>query len=167
MLAIFTKWIQNGQNFTYRDQTTKVVGSDSEAVYNALEGVQKPSSTGGDFLGIKGQMDLKDCNLVHSCLLAGGLEDKQADFILKSLTMINAFKVEKNVPQSILILNKNINFEKGVNKILKMLCALGESPVQVVSFLDQNIVPGLLTGTNLISLLNFLTKSANPDQEET
>lgn len=40
---------------------------------------------------------------------------------MQTFTLQNCYGQEKNVPSALMILNRNRNFNKGINKILKMI----------------------------------------------
>ena len=100
----------NPRSFTYyskgRDEV-RLIGVD-------LKNVPVPH-------GEKGVLDLADCNLVHR-MIAKGLElEKTIKYLLETFTLQNSLGQSKILPEQILILNRHPNFNKGINKILKMI----------------------------------------------
>ena len=74
--------------------------------------------------GSKGVLDMCDCNLVH-CMIAKGFDlNSSVRFLLDSFTLQNRQNQEKNLASCMMILNRNANFNKGINKILKMISML-------------------------------------------
>ena len=74
--------------------------------------------------GSKGVLDMCDCNLVH-CLIAKGFDlNGSVKYLLDSFTLQNRQNQEKNLAPCMMILNRNVNFNKGINKILKMISML-------------------------------------------
>lgn len=58
----------------------------------------------------------------------------------------------------ICILNRHDNFEKGVNKILKLVCSRLDIDSKELGLFVSKTFSGFLTHTNLISLATFLAK---------
>ena len=56
------------------------------------------------------------------------------------------------------ILNRNQDFNKGINKILKMVVMMPETAESISTFIQQRFPVGTLTCTNVMSLLSFLAK---------
>jgi len=62
-----------------------------------------------------------------------------------------------------LILNKNPNFDKGINKILKMISMSPNKAEDISAFIMQRFPVGTLTFQNLFSLFRFLVKVSLSD----
>lgn len=60
---------------------------------------------------------------------------KTVSFLLENLTLQNTYKQEKNLPGCMFILNRNPDFNKGINKILKMVTMMPESVEQISHFI--------------------------------
>ena len=79
------------------------------------------------------------------------------EHLLTNFTLLNSFNTEKTLPPCAIILNRNINMSKGVNKILKLIVAVGaEDPEATASFMLQHLPIGLLDSHNVICLFKFL-----------
>ena len=65
-----------------------------------------------------------------------------------------------------MILNRHASFDKGVNKILKMITMLPQSPESIAAFIMERFPGGMLTFTNLMSLFNYLSKVAQEPETE-
>lgn len=79
--------------------------------------------------------------------------------------MITEFKIVSNTDQIkemlpiAIILNKNANFEKGVNKVLKMITNLNFG---IMKFIKQ----GILSNENKFSLLRHMVKQIEAAKED-
>ena len=58
-----------------------------------------------------------------------------------------------------MILNKNPNFNKGINKILKMIAMLNHPVDTLIAFIIERFPVGCLTYNNLLSFFLFLAKT--------
>lgn len=67
------------------------------------------------------------------------------------------------MPSVVLILNRNPDFNKGINKVLKMIAMMPGPIDQVTSFIMQRFHVGTLTAQNLLSFLRFLSKVASEE----
>lgn len=59
-----------------------------------------------------------------------------------------------------MILNRNPNFNKGINKILKMISMLDQQPETLTAFIIERFPVGTLTYKNLFSFYIFLARIA-------
>lgn len=62
-----------------------------------------------------------------------------------------------------MILNSNPNFNKGVNKILKMIAMLDHPVDTLIAFYIERFPVGSLTYKNLLSFYHFLSRIAQSD----
>ena len=112
----------------------------------------------------KGVIKLADCNLAIKMLIKGcALDD--VNYLLNQFVTQNRAKVDKQLPKSMMILNANPDFNKGVSKVLKaatkaLMSQLRGDNEQVLNFLLDSLPVGSLTCHNLISFLRFLSKDA-------
>ena len=112
-----------------------------------------------EFRGQKGVLDLENYNLAHRMIAKGFSLDQSVKFLLESFKLQNSFGAEKDLPECTMILNRNADFDKGVNKILKMICSLESSPQEICTFITRHFPIGMLVFRNLLSLLRFLVRS--------
>ena len=57
-------------------------------------------------------------------------------------------------------MNKNPDFNKGINKILKMIAMSTQDIEDILAFIIERFVVGTLTHENLTSFFNFLAKTS-------
>ena len=67
----------------------------------------------------KGTILLYECNLAHRMLMKKFRLNTSIKFLLDNFTYLSNSKVEKTLPRHMMILNRNPDFDKGVNKVLK------------------------------------------------
>ena len=126
MEVLFVDW-QFPRQFSYKPG---LVGADSQ---NA------PVPHGG-----KGVLDLSDCNLAQR-MIASGLElEKTIKYLLETFTLQNSLGQMKVLPDCTLILNKHPNFNKGINKILKMVAMSPGKAQDISAFIMQRFPVGSL-----------------------
>ena len=78
-------------------------------------------------------------------MIAKGLElEKTIKYLLETFTLQNSLGQMKVLPDFILILNKNPNFNKGINKILKMISMSPGKPQDISAFIMQRFPVGTL-----------------------
>ena len=106
---------------------------------------------------------MENYNLAHRMIAKGFSLEQSVKFLLESFKLQNSFGAEKDLPECTMILNRNADFDKGVNKILKMICTLQSSPQEISNFLTRHFPIGMLVYRNLLSLLRFLVRSAQDD----
>ena len=110
--------------------------------------------------GSKGVLDMCDCNLVH-CMIAKGFDlNGTVKYLLDTFTLMNKQNQEKNLAPCMMILNRNENFNKGINKILKMISMLDQSPETLTAFIIERFPVGTLIYKNLYSFYLFLARIA-------
>ena len=110
--------------------------------------------------GTKGVLDMPDCNLAH-CMIAKGFDlNGSVRYLLDTFTLQNRMNQEKNLSPCTLILNRNANFNKGINKILKMIVMLNHPAETISAFIIERFPVGTLTYKNLNSLFLFLSRVA-------
>ena len=59
-----------------------------------------------------------------------------------------------------MILNRNPNFNKGINKILKMITMLNHPVETIIAFIIERFPVGSLTFKNLKSFYTFMSRIA-------
>jgi hypothetical protein len=124
----------------------------------------------------KSKLKLQDYNLLHKMIAndfpihvsAQNDDDDQfdevkknaIDFVTHQWQLENKYGQLKTLPKCALILNSEESFDKGVNRILKMIASLEEKqqPEEICSFLDSAFPTGMLNFVNVISLLRYLIK---------
>ena len=106
--------------------------------------------------------------MIHQLLARGFALDGSIEHLLSTLTLSGTVnKTERTLPPCAIILNRNPNFTKGVNKILKMIAALvAQDPQTGANFMSQHLPVGCLTSHNVISLFKFITRIANSGAAE-
>ena len=107
---------------------------------------------------VKSTLLLRECNLVHLCIAKGFKLNQTVKYLLSSFTLRNSYNQDKNVPECLLILNRNVDFNKGINKILKMIVMMPASAEDIASFMKERFPVGTLTCSNLLSLNRYLIK---------
>ena len=108
--------------------------------------------------GEKGVLDLADCNIVQR-MIAKGLDlEKTIKYLLETFTVANSLGQMKVLPGFMLILNKHPNFNKGINKILKMIVMRPGRPQDISAFLISHFPVGTLSFNNICSFFLFLVK---------
>ena len=115
--------------------------------------------------GQKGVLDLENYNLAHRMIAKGFSLEQSVKFLLETFKLQNSFGAEKGLPECAMILNRDTDFNKGVNKILKMICALQSSPQEISAFITRHFPVGMLTHRNLLSLFRFLVRGAQDNTQ--
>lgn len=118
--ALFIDW---QDTFAYKYRTENMDGLGASNGIELKAGQQK------------GFCHLAQCNLAHRMIAKGFSLKKTVAFLLENLTLQNTYKQEKNLPVSMFILNRNPDFNKGINKILKMVVMMPESVEQICQFI--------------------------------
>ena len=141
--AIFTDWMTR-KSFTYWSQNQNKIGINSQDV-------PVPH-------GEKGVLDLSDCNIIQR-MIAKGLDlEKTIKYLLETFTVPNSLGQMKVLPKIMLILNKHPNFNKGINKILKMIAMRPGRPQDISAFIISHFRVGTLSFSNVCSFFRFLIK---------
>ena len=143
--ALFIDW-EFPKQFMYKSVTMEGIGAYSI-------GYPMP-------YGSRGILDLKDCNLVHS-MIAKGLDLNGAvRYLLDTFTLTNRINQDKKISPCFMILNRNENFNKGINKILKMIVMLNHPAEAITAFIIERFPVGTLTYKNLHGLFQFMSRIA-------
>lgn len=104
--ALFINW-GHQENFIYSE--------------NAITTEEIKVDPDDSIMATKGQLNLQDCNLGGILLAKEYPLDSILSYLLDDFIILNAYKAKKTIPVCFMILNRNKDFNKGVNKILKMV----------------------------------------------
>ena len=144
--VLFLDW---GDSYAYRYSSSSMqqVGLDVDIVQDST----------------KGTILLAECSLAHRMILKKFRLNTSIKFLLDSFTYQSFSKIEKTLPRHMMILNRNSDFDKGVNKVLKtttmaLVEMMPAESEQIVQFICERFSVGSLTCRNLISYIGFLEK---------
>lgn len=106
----------------------------------------------------KGSINMSECNLAHRMIAQGFSLSNTVSFLLEKFTLQSRFYGERVLPSYTLILTKNNDFNKGINKVLKMVTMCPSTPQEISTFIHKFFPVGTLISRNLLSYFKFLVK---------
>lgn len=103
----------------------------------------------------KGCINMSECNLAHRMIAQGFSLTNTVSFLLEKFTLGSRYG-DRVLPSYTMILTKNVDFNKGINKVLKMVTMCPSNTEEISVFIHKFFPVGTLISRNLISYFKFL-----------